>query len=117
RDLGGDGVGVETNRCRDLREDLGLRDLAALVVAGRERSNVPVVEGVGEVVTHGDAPQQRVDSASPVLGVALPHRRFDFLDVHLGGIDSYRTKRRNARPSASPTAAPAATSETWCSRT
>src|SRR5436190_7876724 len=37
RNLGGDGVGVETNRCRDLREDLGLRDLEALVVAGCER--------------------------------------------------------------------------------
>ena len=56
RDFRRDRVGVEADRRRDLAQHLGLGDLAALVVAGRERGDVPVEELVGERVADGDAP-------------------------------------------------------------
>ena len=44
RDLGRDRVGVEPDRRRDLAQHVVLGDLLALVVAGRERGDVPVEE-------------------------------------------------------------------------
>src|SRR5437016_5326046 len=83
--LGGgrDRTGIEPHRRGDVGEYLGLGDLEALLVTGRERGDVPVPEAIGERVADRDAPEQREHAGTPYVGITFPHRWLTLLDMHL----------------------------------
>src|SRR5437660_3786799 len=79
----GDGVDVEAGGAHGLTDDVLVAELLAVVVAGGERGDMEVEEALGELVTDGDAVEEGGHARAPFAGLAVPHRRFAFLDVRL----------------------------------